>query len=258
MENVLHWLKAALKGEKRFETVAIVWIVLIILGIWAFAEIADEVMEGDIQQFDEWVITSLRQEADPSLPKGPEWVLNIARDITALGGFTVLTLIILVVMGLLMMYRRFGAMWLVLSAAVLGTLLSHYLKTFFTRERPDVVPHLVTVSTASFPSGHAMLSTVIYLTLGVLLARILGERKLKIYIISVAVFLSILIGLSRVYLGVHYPSDVLAGWSVGTTWALLCLLVAHYLQRKGAVEEPVNEEDEHHYEGESESYPTSG
>jgi undecaprenyl-diphosphatase len=95
---------------------------------------------------------------------------------------------------------------------------------------------LVTVSTASFPSGHAMLSAIVYLTLGVLLARFLYHRRLKVYVLTVAILLSLFIGLSRIYLGVHYPTDVLAGWSAGAAWALLCLLAARFLERRGAVE----------------------
>src|SRR5205085_9940078 len=106
----------------------------------------------------------------------------------------------------------------------------------FDRPRPSVVPHLSHVMTSSFPSGHSLLSAVVYLTLGSLLARLVGPPRLKLYFLGVAVLLSFLVGLSRVYLGVHYPTDVLAGWAAGLTWAVLCWLLARYLQHRGAVE----------------------
>jgi undecaprenyl-diphosphatase len=114
--------------------------------------------------------------------------------------------------------------------------LSFALKHLFGRERPDIILHMVMVHTPSFPSGHAMLSAVIYLTLGALLAQVVQRRASRIYFLTVAMVLTFLIGLSRIYLGVHYPTDVLAGWAVGLAWALFCWLVARQLQRRGAIE----------------------
>lgn len=225
-----------IRERRHLEMAVILWILLVLAALWGFAETADEVMEGDLQQFDEWVVRAMRQPDDPARPVGGTVLLTIARDITALGGFTLLILITLVVLGLLLLQRKKGAAWLVLSATALGMGLSQLLKNLFSRERPDLVPHLVAVSTASFPSGHAMLSAIVYLTLGVLLARFLVGRRLKVYVLTIAVLLSLLIGISRVYLGVHYPTDVLAGWSAGAAWALLCLLAARFLERRGAVE----------------------
>lgn len=226
-----------IRERRHLEMAVILWVILIVAAIWAFAETADEVMEGDLQQFDEWVVRVMRRADDPSVPIGGPVPLTIARDITALGGFTILILIILVVSGLLLLQRKKGAAGLVFFATALGIGLSQLLKNLFSRERPDMVPHLVTVSTASFPSGHAMLSAIVYLTLGVLLARFLTGRKLKVYVLTIAILLSLFIGLSRIYLGVHYPTDVLAGWSAGAAWALLCLLAARFLERRGAVGE---------------------
>jgi undecaprenyl-diphosphatase len=83
---------------------------------------------------------------------------------------------------------------------------------------------------------HSMMSSVVYLTLAVLLARTMKRRRVKIYLVSAALFLSFLVGLSRVYLGVHYPTDVVAGWAGGTAWALLCWLTAYWLEKRGEVE----------------------
>jgi undecaprenyl-diphosphatase len=115
-------------------------------------------------------------------------------------------------------------------------LLSTVLKMGFERPRPDLVPHATRVYTASFPSGHAMLSAVTYLTLGALLARVQPNRRLKAYLIGLALCITLLVGASRVYLGVHWPSDVLAGWCGGAAWAALCWFIALQLQRQGQVE----------------------
>jgi undecaprenyl-diphosphatase len=220
------------------ESIALLTALVAVLGTWAFIEIADEVVEGQTQKFDERIIIGLRRADSPSEPIGPAWLKQAALDITALGGAIVLALTIAAVLGYLLMERRRHAMWLVLIASGGGALLSYVLKESFGRQRPSVVPHLAMVASPSFPSGHAMLSAVVYLTLGTLLMRVVPKRREKVYFLGVAMVLTLLIGLSRIYLGVHYPTDVLAGWSAGLVWALLCWLVALYLQRRGAVEPP--------------------
>ena len=127
-------------------------------------------------------------------------------------------------------------MWLVLAASTGGLLLSTVTKTLFHRSRPDLVPRLSQVMTTSFPSGHSMLSAALYLTLGALLARTVTDLRTKVYLVVVPLILSFLVGLSRVYMGVHYPTDVLAGWMAGVVWAVFCWLVARSLQRRGTVE----------------------
>ena len=120
-----------------------------------------------------------------------------------------------------------------ISAGAIGSTL---LKLFFARPRPDIVTHLVNTYSTSFPSGHAMNSAIVYLTLGALLARAEGDRTVRIYLMAVPLLLTLLIGFSRIYLGVHWPSDVLAGWCVGATWAILCSWVARTLQRRRTIE----------------------
>lgn len=207
---------------------------LVISGmLFAFAKIADEMAEGETVHFDEAILLALRQPGDLARPVGPWWLEAAMVDITALGGWTVLTLLTVVVLVYLAITARRGAAALVLAAVAGGALLSSALKVGFARPRPELVDHLVNVSSASFPSGHAMLSAATYLTLGALLARTEKRRAVRALIFGVAAALTLVIGVSRVYLGVHYPTDVLAGWCLGASWALMCWLVARWLRPKG-------------------------
>lgn len=210
---------------------------LIVGGTWGFAELADRVVHGRTQAFDERCIKALRDPSDPSRPIGPTWLAEVGRDLTALGGVTVLTLMTLAVAGFLWLQRKRAATLFVLGAAIGGLLIGVVLKASFSRPRPDVVPHLSQAHLTSFPSGHSMMSAVVYLTLGALLARLVAEPRLKFYSLAVAAMLSGLVGISRVYMGVHYPTDVLAGWTVGFVWATLCWLAARLLQRRRIIEE---------------------
>jgi undecaprenyl-diphosphatase len=205
---------------------------------WGFMELADDVSEGDTHDLDSSLLLALRDPANLANPIGPGWLEEAARDITGLGGYTILAIITWVTWAYLMMVGKRGAALLVLVSIIGGTLLSSGLKLGFERPRPDLVPHATQVYTASFPSGHAMLSAVTYLTLGALLARVEKSRRVRAFIMVLAVLITVLVGASRVYLGVHWPSDVLAGWSVGAAWASLCWFVALQLQRGGQVEKP--------------------
>ena len=205
------------------------------LCLWGFIELAEDAPAGEYLPRESRIMRAMRQPNDPSLPIGPMWTLEAARDLTALGGAMVLTLMTLLVIGYLLLRRTYAAAALVAGAALGGYLLSNTLKVFFQRPRPTVVPHLAPVVSASFPSGHSMLSSIVYLTLGALLARTVAQRREKIYFIATSLLLTFLIGLSRVYLGVHYPTDVLAGWSAGIAWALFCWTVAYWLQQRGKV-----------------------
>lgn len=139
----------------------------------------------------------------------------------------------LAVCGFLIVERKFHAFWLVFGATLGAVLLTVLLKTYFARERPQLVPHLSIVHSFSFPSGHSMMASAVYLTLGTLLARWVPRRSLQIYIICVSLLLSVLVGLSRIYMGVHYPTDVLGGWAVGLAWALVCWTIARRIEHSG-------------------------
>jgi undecaprenyl-diphosphatase len=215
---------------------------LVVFGCgWAFLMLADEVAEGETHGFDTALLLALREPADPADPLGPPWVEELMRDVTALGGLVTLAAITLAVAVFLGLRRRRGDMWLVLAAVGGGQVLSTLFKRGFDRPRPDLVPHEAVVYTASFPSGHAMMAAVTYLTLGALLANAQTSRRIKAFLMGVAVLVTLAVGVSRVYLGVHWPTDVLAGWAAGAAWATLCLAVARWLRRRGALPEAEGE-----------------
>jgi undecaprenyl-diphosphatase len=221
------------------DLVLLLAVLVLVAGVLGFYRLAGAVRAGRTQHLDEQILRSLRDPDDPSRTIGPPWAGEVGRDLTALGGVACLCLITAAVAGFLLLTRKYAALAFLLLAIGGGLLLSTLLKSAFDRPRPDVVPHLSYVGTSSFPSGHSMLSAVVYLTLGSLLARLVEPVRLKVYFLVVALLLSFLVGSSRVYLGVHYPSDVLAGWCAGLAWAVLCWLLARYLQRRGTVETPL-------------------
>lgn len=204
----------------------------IALALLAFLGLADEVMEGETGAFDEALLLALRTSTDTHDPLGPRWLEQAAGDITALGGVTVLALITLGAIGFLLADGKPRTAMLVIASVGGGTLLSTLLKLGYARPRPDLVPHGVEVYTASFPSGHALGAAVVFLTLGGLLSWSQPSRRIKIYILSMAVVLTILVGVSRVYLGVHWPTDVLAGWTIGAAWALAWSGIALVVARR--------------------------
>ena len=201
-----------------------------------FGLLAAEVAEGDTAGFDRAILLAFRTPGDTANPIGPPWLEEFGRDVTALGSYAFLGFLFLAtVFYLLLVRKRHLAM--LMSAAVLGgEILSNVLKIGFGRPRPELAVHAVRVFSASFPSGHAMLSAVAFLTIGALLTRVHADRRVKVYFMTLAVLLTVAVGLSRVYLGVHYPTDVLAGWCLGAAWATLCWVVALWLQARGQVE----------------------
>ncbi len=205
---------------------------------FGFFKLADEIREGGSFGFDDRLLLALRVPGDLAQPIGPHWLPETMRDITAFGSvFGIVYVTACVVLYLAITARRRAALF-VLVAVGGGEILSTGLKLFFRRPRPDLVPHGMETFTASFPSGHAMLSAIAYLTLAILLARVERSRKVKAFVMGLGVVTTLLVGMSRVYLGVHWPSDVLAGWCVGAAWASLCWFIALQLQRQEVVEAP--------------------
>lgn len=228
--------RSVLRKGQQLEWPILIIVLLVAGAAWVFAELADEVMEGDSSGFDQTVLFALRSPTDPAVPLGPRWLQETMRDFTALGGMAVLTMITIAVAGYLVLTGKSRAALDVCVAIGTGILLSSLLKYGFDRPRPDLVPHGSYVYTTSFPSGHSMMSAVVYLTLGALIARVQPGMRVKAYVLSLAIFLTVLIGVSRVYLGVHWPTDVLAGWVVGAAWALLWWAMTLWLQKRGQVE----------------------
>lgn len=190
-----------------------------------FVVIAGYIADGSPLPLDERIMLSMRTATDLSDPIGPKWLEEAVRDFTALGSTAVLSLIVISVTIFLALTRHTRLALTVLACTISGTLLSSVAKLHFARPRPELVPHQVEVYTASFPSGHALMSAVVYLTLGVLIARTQPEFRVRAFIMGFAVFIALLVGVSRVYLGVHWPTDVLAGWCLGSLWATLCWLI---------------------------------
>jgi undecaprenyl-diphosphatase len=200
--------------------------------IWAFAEVAESVTEGETHAIDRAVIVAMREPADLNNPVGPKWFEEYARDVTALGGSLVLFLVTLGVIGYLLL-RRARAQAILLAISVVGAqLASSLLKLGFDRPRPDLVPPRVFVYTASFPSGHALVAAATYFTLAGILAEVHKDRLIRGYVILLALIIVVLIGVSRVYLGVHWPTDVLAGWSIGGAWALIVWSGARWFTKR--------------------------
>jgi undecaprenyl-diphosphatase len=225
------WL-ARLRPRDRAELGLLVGSVAFLLLILSISRLASEVFEGDTQRFDKQILVSLRSAADPTTPIGPAWLTSAALDITALGSATVLGLVVLAIGGFLVLQGTWRTGLFVVLATSGAWFINAALKQFFQRPRPDVVTHLRDVMTTSFPSGHALTSAVVYLTLGALSMRIAKRRITKFYCMGMAMLMTVLVGVSRVYLGVHYPTDVVAGWMIGLSWALLCWLVERSLERR--------------------------
>ncbi len=220
--------------KRGFELPILLALLGIAAGGWTFAAIATEVRNGDTRGFDRDVLLAMRT---PELaPRGGPIVEEIARDITSLGSTTILGLITAFAVIFLALDSRKHMAYFTLASVLGGMLASDLLKDMFQRPRPDIVPHLAYATNTSFPSGHSMMSAVTYLTLGALLARSHERRALKVFFLLAAAFLGLIVGVSRVYLGVHWPTDVLAGWTAGAVWALLCWLIARWLQARGTLE----------------------
>ena len=204
--------------------------------LWVFLSLASEVAEGETHQFDIAILRALRTPADPSKLIGPAWLEGSLIDVTALGSSTVLGVVILAVVGFLLLQERYQTAGFVGITALSGMLVSTVLKDTFNRPRPSVVPHLRDVVSTSFPSGHAMQSAIVYLTIGAVLMRAADRRATKLYCLGLAMLLTLLVGISRVSLGVHYPTDVIGGWIIGFVWASMCWLIAQRFEPKTGID----------------------
>ena len=206
--------------------------VIIAGGLWGFIEMAEIARQTSVHGLDTQILLAFREPGMPNDPLGPPWLEEAVRDITGLGSMVVLVMVTADAIFYLLLVRRGREALMVLIAVGGGQVLSSLLKLGIDRPRPELVSHLVHVQTLSFPSGHAMMSAVTYLTLGVMIAGITPGRITKAYVLFIAVLITLMVGVSRIYLGVHWPSDVLAGWCAGFAWAMLCWLVARRFMRR--------------------------
>ena len=213
----------------------LVLLLAIAAGVWSFAKLASEVNEGETYRFDRRILLAMRRPGDLA-PKGSAAVQEAVRDVSALGGVSLLGLVTAIAVGFLVLDGKSHMAYFAAGSVVGGMLASALLKDIFQRPRPAIVPHIAYAANTSFPSGHSMMSAVTYLTLGALLARSQERKRLKAYFLLLAALLTFMVGVSRVYLGVHWPTDVLAGWMAGAVWALLCWLAAKWLQGRKTLE----------------------
>ncbi|MEO8811601.1 MAG: phosphatase PAP2 family protein [Caulobacteraceae bacterium] len=216
----------------RGELGAVGAVLVIAGGGLGFLGVADEVTDGHTRVFDTGLILMLRHPGDITRPIGPAWLKLAAMDLTSLGAIAVLALIVLVVAGFFLAERRWRESLLLIAAAGSGLMLVNILKQVFGRERPPVAMHVMVVDNASFPSGHAMLSAIVYLSMATLVAHFSRSRSVGVYAICAGILVTLIVGASRVFLGVHWPTDVIAGWALGSAWAMLWWLIALWVERR--------------------------
>ncbi len=226
------------------ETATFLNFFILAVSAFTFFRLAGKIQRGRTDEIDQRVLKALRRPENPAVPRGPHWLSEVAQDLTSLGSGSTLTLVTFLVVGALSLARRFRAAAFLLFSLGSGTALSRFLKDFFVRERPTIVPKLTHFDPGSFPSGHSMLSALVYLTLGGIVSRQTRGPIAKAYFLASAVLVSLLVGLSRIYLGVHYPSDVLAGWAAGSLWSTVCTQTARWLQRGGQMERAAEDQTE--------------
>ncbi len=219
----------------RFAERSATWIMAgTALGLLIFGQIAYSITDGLGPSVDEQILLALRTNSDLSNPIGPLWLEGFMRDVTGLGGFGILSFLVLGVTGFLAATQRRREALEIFAISLSGWLLSHTMKFMFGRPRPELVPHGADVFSSSFPSGHAMVSAVVYLTLATVLARSTSDVRVKVYVIGLALVTTVAVGFSRVYLGVHWPSDVLAGWALGAAWVGVAWIAIRWIEGRAA------------------------
>lgn len=224
----MHPGKAAVSNDKQvasrqlFGRATLLTVALLASSVLTFLALARLVTRSSTADFDSAVLLMMRNPADLADPVGPIWFEELMRDVTGLGGVGLLTFITLAVAGFLALGGSLRNSIALILAVGSGVMLSSLLKYGFDRPRPDLVAYGTRIYTSSFPSGHAFMAAMVYLTVGIMLARKFEPRRLRIFILAISILVTLAVGASRIYLGVHWPTDVIAGWSIGAGWALLC------------------------------------
>jgi undecaprenyl-diphosphatase len=219
---------AAQPAPSLFKLLLILFLVALLAFAFAFAKLGSEMLEGETRSFD---MQALQTAA--MLRSAHSWLTSVMRDLSGMGSMVVLTLATVATVGYLALVNaRIAAVW-VATAVGSGMLLVSVFKVAFGRLRPDIAFAALQESSLSFPSGHASMSAIVYLTLGTLIASTRATWSQRLYILVVATLMTVLVGVSRVALGVHWATDVLGGWAFGAAWAMAWLVLAQYLTRRG-------------------------
>jgi|TARA_R110000824_G_scaffold330394_2_gene517197 undecaprenyl-diphosphatase len=202
--------------------------ILAMLFFWLWSEVA----AGHLAKIDNSILLAFRSSSNPNILSGPDWLPDILRAITILGDSKLLIVLVILVAAYLVVRRTYYFALALLAPTVGGMVIVSLLKDHFSRSRPEVVEHLTTQYSMSFPSGHAANSAIVYLTMAMLFTQIRPERHAGIYLVSAALLLTATIGISRVALGVHWPSDVVAGWMFGLSWGYFWVLLTTSFRKK--------------------------
>mgnify|MGYP001314958693 CR=1 FL=1 len=216
----------------RLETRTLIVLLALVGAPWLFLSVADEVSEGETEALDRALLLALRTPGQPSDPLGPRWLEESVRDVTALGGFTLLTILTIAATLLLLFRKRRREALIFAATVILAQLSNSLLKDLYGRPRPDLVAHGSYVYSHSFPSGHSAMAAAVFLVLATVFASVEPRRRTKALIYGMAIVTVIGVGVSRIYLGVHWPTDVLGGWCLGVSWALVAWLLLAFTRRR--------------------------
>ena len=192
-------------------------------GVVLFAQLAEEVMEGSTQNLDEYGLRWINSHQSEALD-------HVMMEITSLGNFAVLLVMLLVVSAFLWLSKHKLSVLLLALGVGGGYLANNVLKMFFDRDRPSVFEPVAEVMTSSFPSGHAMVSTIAYLSVAYLVGRLEPTPLMRRLTWGLASLIILLVAISRMYLGVHYPSDVIGGIIAGIAWLGFVVAGMHAVQ----------------------------
>lgn len=205
---------------RTIEGRTLVTMMVVVGAVLAFLGLGGEMREGETAGWDGRLLLLLRDPHDPKTLLGPGWLQECMRDLTAMGGVTLLTLGIGVAVVVLLYHRKRREALILGGVVICASLVGEVLKALYDRPRPNLVPHGTYFAEASFPSGHTTTSTTGWMTLALVVASLETRTRAKIFPFVIAAVVCVLTGISRVYFGVHWPSDVLAGWILGSGWAL--------------------------------------
>ncbi len=230
-----HRLRAVLRP---IEPRALALVALVTAGVWTMLHLGGEVREGETTAFDTFVVQALRAPGQPHVPIGPRWLADVMRDVTALGGTTIVVLATSLAVAALCFHRHWRRAAILTAVMVLAQSCDELLKTAYDRTRPDFAAYGAYVYAQSFPSGHSTASAALWLSLAMIAASFEPSRRRKATWFAFAGLIILGVGASRVYLGVHWPTDVIAGWMLGACWALTGWLAWRWIARRPAPAAP--------------------